>query len=131
MTLRSVWLVPVMIAALATPVWADVSPPGVEACNGKAVGASCSSVDSGDGTCQNATCSKLKYNCAGVDGWSGSGPCGSEDYACVRCVADDGGVQATGDSACSSQRVATAAQGLALLAAAGLLVWRRRVRPAS
>ena len=123
---RSLWLVPVLLAALASPVWADISPPGVEACSGKSIGASCTSTDSGDGTCQNASCSKLKYNCAGVDGWNGSGPCGSESYACVRCVAGDNSDSAVEGSGCNSQRVATAAQGLALLAAAGLLLWRRR-----
>jgi hypothetical protein len=126
MSKLTLWLLAVLFAGLATPAWADVPPPGVEACSGKSIGASCSSSDSGDGTCQNASCNKLKYNCSGVDGWSGSGPCGSESYACVRCVAGDSEDTGADDGGCSSQRVATAAQGLGLLAAAGLLLWRRR-----
>ena len=89
----------------ATPAaFADVAPPEVEACSGKAVGANCTSGGS-SGTCQNAQCQKLRYDCTGVDGWDGSGPCGTTSYDCVRCTTgSDPGATTAESAACTAQR---------------------------
>ncbi len=54
---------------MAGPASADIPPPEVEQCSGKAVGDSCGS----NGTCQEGTCSRALRD-------------GPSEYSCTKCV---------------------------------------------
>jgi len=65
-------LVFVIAVTLGAHVRADIPPPDVEPCTGKAAGAACTYTTAG--TCQNSTCS------------SPSPPPSGSSYACLRCM---------------------------------------------
>ncbi len=116
---------------------ADVVPPDVDACSGKAVGAACK-IDDSAGTCIKTKCSKLDY--AGWDRDASSSP-PTIEYDCVTCAVgtapapSDGGTAPTStpaksDGGCSFG-VARRAGPFALAAIPGVvlaLVRRRRRR---
>ncbi len=123
----------VLLAALAVggAARADVVPPDVEACNGRAAGAACMVMGGASGACRNDTCSRIDYA-----GWNrdASATPPTMQYPCVRCVAgatvDAGTSDGGGDDGggCSVQHRAARAVGPWLLAALpfALLLGRRR-----
>lgn len=121
-----------LLAAMAvgSGARADVVPPDVEACNGRAAGAACTVMGGAAGACRNDTCSRIDYA-----GWNrdASATPPTMQYPCVRCVAGatvDAGTSGGGDDGggCSVQHRAARAVGPWLLAALpfALLLGRRR-----
>lgn len=112
----------VLLAALAVggAARADVVPPDVEACNGRAAGAACMVMGGASGACRNDTCSRIDYPSWNRDA-SATPP--TMQYPCVRCVAgatvDAGTSGGGGDDGggCSVQHRAARAVGPWLLAA--------------
>jgi hypothetical protein len=147
-TLRDMKLTSLFAAAALVLVWtasatADVIPPDVTACQGKAQGDGCMSMTGTTGTCQPQTCSSIQYY---PDGGHGS-----QSYACLECTASDAGAAedaATGSDAgaggdagttssngtsggsngCSYGRAGSMASAFALAALVPVLVRRRRPR---
>lgn len=84
MASRIALLVPGLALALGSSLLlsrsarADIPPPELEACGGKAKGDACQG-PGGAGTCQAGTCSRLDY--------SKGTPPSSVDYDCVKCMA--------------------------------------------
>lgn len=79
-TLRAL---PLALLLATTPALADVVPPDVDACNGRAVGAACGgTMGVPAGTCRNATCTRLDYA-----GWNRDAMAmpPTMQYPCVRC----------------------------------------------
>jgi len=69
---------------LASAARADVAPPNLEPCVGKAIGAFCLTATAVPGTCQNSTCQRIDYANWNRDA-SSSPP--SLSYPCVLCTA--------------------------------------------
>ena len=69
---------------LASAARADVAPPNLEPCVGKAIGALCLTDTAVPGTCQNSTCQRIDY--ANWNRDASSGP-SSLSYLCVLCTA--------------------------------------------
>ncbi|MEZ4389647.1 MAG: hypothetical protein R3A48_01015 [Polyangiales bacterium] len=115
---------------------ADVTPPEVEACSGRSVGASCMVPGGASGTCQSGTCTRIDY--AGWNRDASAAP-PTMEYPCVRCVSgaavDGGSAVASGDEGgCAVQPGGVArAAGPWLIAALpfALLFARRRKAPSA
>jgi hypothetical protein len=58
--------------------WADIPPPDVSGCNGKAAGDACKRDDGTDGACAKSTCSRNDY--------SEGPPPKSVSYECLKCA---------------------------------------------
>ena len=58
--------------------WADIPPPDVSGCNGKAAGDACKRDDGSDGACAKSTCSRNDY--------SEGPPPKSVSYECLKCA---------------------------------------------
>ena len=131
MRLPTFALAAAFVTSLASMAAADVPSPDQTACQGKSLGASCTPMAGGAGSCQNSTCSKALPN--------GDGGVTTTSYACVLCVAGDAGTgnDAGGDaggsvgggsssSGCSVGRTGSMLGAFAIAMAVPLLVRRRR-----
>ena len=111
-------LLAVAVLALAFAAWADVPPPDISGCNGKAAGDACTRDDGSAGACAKATCSRNDY--------SNGPPPTSVSYECLRCEA---GAAPAKKSSCASVPGVTVVGLLALVAGGRRLRASRASRP--
>jgi hypothetical protein len=110
----------------APAAFADVTPPDVSACQGKAVGAACTMSATATGVCAKGTCSRLDYGSWDRDAMS-SPP--TVSYECVRCVEGSPATTPANDSGgCSMAARSAGTWALALTPAVALALWERRRR---
>lgn len=101
--------------ALASTALADIPPPDVGGCSGKAAGDACKRDDGSSGACAKDTCSRNDY--------SQGPPPKSVDYECLRCL--PGAAAPTATEQKKSSCASVPAEGLASLLALVLLRRRR------
>lgn len=101
----------------ASLAWADVPPPDIAGCQGKAAGASCQRDDGSAGACAKATCTRNDY--------SDGPPPKTVEYECLKCEAGAAPAAAANEAPKKSGSCA-AVPGLSLLALGVWLARRRR-----
>lgn len=115
--MRTFRLAGCVLLCSASLAWADVPPPDLAGCQGKAPGAACQRDDGSAGTCAKATCTRNDY--------SEGPPPKSVEYECVRCEAG-AAVAAPPAEAPKKSGSCAAVPGLSLLGLGAWLARRRR-----
>ena len=112
---------PLALVLATAPALADVVPPDVDACNGRAVGAACGGGMTGvpAGTCRNATYTRIDYA-----GWNRDAMATppTMQYPCVRC--EGGAADAGADAGTATPPATSSDNGCAVGSTVG-----RRVGP--